>query len=177
MLKILAIGGSNSVNSINRKFANFTSSLFTDADIQFYNLSEKEIPLFSVQLEEKIAFPIAAKELADLIDEADLIVLSLAENNGSFNAGFKNLIDWVSRIPKRPIFNNTKMLLLSTSTGPRGASSVLEHAKAIFPFRGAVILDTFSLPSFDQNFEDEKGITNAEFLEKLLGIVNEISSN
>lgn len=175
MLKILALGGSNSITSINRKLANFTATLFPNATIQYFNLSEKEIPLFSVQLEKTIDIPSNAMELAAMMDDVDLIVLSLAENNGSFNAGFKNLIDWTSRIPKRSIFNGTKMLLLSTSPGPRGASSVLEHAKTIFPFRGAVILNTFSLPSFDQKFNDETGITDPELLEKLQAIVNEIS--
>ncbi len=177
MIKILALGGSNSINSINRKLANFVATLFTGAIIVSYDLSKKEIPLFSVQLESEIAFPEEIMAFAKMIDEADLIVLSLAENNGSFNAGFKNLIDWTSRIPKRKIFNEKPMLLLSTSPGQRGASSVLEHAKDIFPFRGAKIQCIFSLPNFEQNFDDEKGITNPELLVEIKAIVSEIHLN
>lgn len=176
MIKILAIGGSNSVNSINRKHAYFVASLFSDATVEKYNLSTKEIPLFSVQLESEIPFPEEIVAFAKMIDESDLIVLSLAENNGSFNAGFKNLIDWTSRIPKRKIFGEKPMLLISTSPGPRGASSVLEHAKATFPFRGAVVKGSFSLPSFDQNFDSETGITNPALLEKITAIVHTIQA-
>ncbi len=175
MKKILAIGGSNSKDSINRKLANFVASLFENAPIETYDLSQKDIPLFSKQLEDAIEIPTEIRAFAKLMDESDLIVLSLAENNGSFNAGFKNLIDWTSRIPGRKIFNDKPMLLLATSPGARGGSSVLEHAKATFPFRGAVILNTFSLPSFDQNFDNELGITNPELLENIKAIVQEIS--
>lgn len=174
MIKIFALGGSNSINSINRKHANFVASLFKNANVESYNISEKEIPLFSVQLESKIPFPEEIKAFAKLMDESDLIVLSLAENNGSFNAGFKNLIDWTSRIPKRTIFNDKPLLLLSTSPGPRGAASVLEHAKAIFPFRGAIIKGSFSLPNFDQNFDEKLGITEPELLQKIESIVKEV---
>lgn len=47
------------------------------------------------------------------------------------------------------------MLLMATSPGGRGGASVLQSAKAYFPFMGASITDTFSLPSFYDNFSNE----------------------
>ena len=55
-------------------------------------------------------------------------------------------------------------------------ASVLDIAKKSFPFQGAVIKNTFSLPSFNQNFDAEKGITNPELLEDLKAIIQEFNA-
>ena len=175
MKKILAIGGSNSTNSINKKLANFTALLFAESDVNLYDLSLIDIPIFSLQLEEKTSIPESVLAFAKLMDEADLIVLSLAENNGNLNAGFKNLLDWTSRIKGRKIFAEKPMLLMATSPGARGGSSVLDIAQKSFPYQGAVIKNTFSLPSFYQNYDDEKGITHVELLEHLKAIINALN--
>lgn len=174
MKKIIAIGGSNSNNSINRKLANYTASLFEDASVTHYDLSLIDLPIFSVQLEEKIGSPALVLDFAKQIDESDLIVLSLAENNGNLNAGFKNLLDWTSRIKDRKTFGAKPMLLMATSPGARGGASVLDIAKILFPRQGANVKGTFSLPSFYQNFDDKKGITNLELFENLNALVAEI---
>ena len=174
MKKILAIGGSNSINSINRTFSNYVASLITDSSSTVYDLSQIDIPLFSVQLEAEIGIPDAVIAFAKSIDESDLLVLSLAENNGSFNAGFKNLMDWTSRIKERKIFGGKPMLLLATSPGARGGMTVLESAKALFAYQGATVLNSFSLPSFNQNFDSEKGIVNPELLSSLETILSDL---
>jgi hypothetical protein len=66
------------------------------------------------------------------------------------------------------------MLLLATSPGPRGGSTVLEIAKNRFPFQGADLKGSFSLPNFNENFDLETGITNPELKSELLKIVNSI---
>lgn len=176
MKKILAIGGSNSSNSINRTFAGYAASLFNDAEVTIYNVSSVDVPLFSVQLEEKIGMPNFVLDIAQQIDQADIILLSLVENNGNLNAGLKNLLDRTSSIKGRRIFGNKPMLLMATSPGARGGASVLDIAKKSFPFQGAAIKNTFSLPSFNQNFDTEKGIPNPELLENLKAIIQELNA-
>ena len=149
--KILAFGGSNSKKSINKKFAAFVAGLFIDSEVTLLDLNDFEMPLFSVDREAD--FPKLALRFAELIDSSDLIVMSLAENNGSYSVAFKNVFDWVSRIPNRRFFNNKNVLLLTTSPGGRGGSTVLETALKRFPFDGAKILGSVSLPNFNQNFE------------------------
>ncbi len=168
-LKILAFGASNSKNSINRKLAKFVSGLFLDTKVTLLDLNDFEMPLFSVDRETN--FPAPATRFAKLIDETDLIVLSLAENNGNFSAAFKNIFDWVSRIPKRKVFNNKKLLLLATSPGARGGGTVLDIALKRFPFDSAVIVGSMSLPSFNENFNETTGITHPEHLAKAKELV------
>lgn len=173
-MNILIIGGSNSKQSINRKFALYAGSLFSNSTSEVYDLSQVSIPLFSVDLEAALGIPKEVLLFAEKIDNTDFIVLSLAENNGSFNAGFKNLIDWTSRIKNRKLFGEKSMLLMATSPGARGGASVLETAKNIFPFMGANIKGTFSLPSFYQNFSDKDGITDATLKQALQKIIDNI---
>lgn len=65
------------------------------------------------------SLPDAAVQFAQMIDSADAIVLSVAEYNGSFTTAFKNLYDWMSRVPDRSIRGDIPMLLLGTSPGKR----------------------------------------------------------
>ncbi|MFN9998121.1 MAG: NADPH-dependent FMN reductase [bacterium] len=174
-MKIVAIGGSNSKRSINQSLANFTAELFDDAAITKVNISEIDLPIYSIDKESEIGIPKSALDFAKKIDETDLIVISLAENNGSFNVGLKNLLDWTSRIKDRKTFNNKPMLLMSTSPGARGGATVLESAKNLFPYAGAVIKATFSLPEFYKNFDFEEGITNQVILNGLKEIVQQMN--
>jgi chromate reductase len=176
-MNILAIGGSNSSNSINRKLALYAAQLIPNASITIYDVSKIDLPLFSVQLEAEIGIHAIAVDFASQIDQADMIVLSLAENNGSYNAGFKNLVDWTSRINNRKTWGNKPMLLLATSPGARGGKTVLESAKNYFPFMGADLKGTFSLPKFGENFSEENGITNDVLKEELLSTIQSYISN
>jgi chromate reductase len=172
-MKIISFGGSYSKNSINKKFAVYAASLFKDADIEILDLNDYPLPLFTIDHETESGHPQAAKYFLAKIEEADMLIISLAENNGSYSVGFKNLFDWVSRI-KVKMFEGKKMLLLSTAPGPRGGLSVLEAAMARFPKHGAEIIGTFSLPKFAENFSEEDGITDAELKAAFTELMNTV---
>jgi len=170
--KILAFGGSSSRHSINKKLAVYAAGLFSEATVEVIDLNDFELPVFSVDKEGDM--PELVFQFAKKIDECDLIVLSLAEHNGSYSAAFKNIFDWTSRLPERKVFADKKMFLLATSPGARGGSSVLETATKRFPFNGGVVVSTFSLPSFHQNFKDGMGITNENLKNQLQEVIKKI---
>jgi NAD(P)H-dependent FMN reductase len=72
----------------------------------------------------------------------------------------KIFFDWISRI-HATTFQEKQTLIMATSPGPRGGSSVLESRKNL-PFQGANVKGSFSLPSFNDNFDTKNGITNKE---------------
>ncbi len=164
MKKILAIGGSTSRQSINRRFAAWAAGQVAEADVTVLDLNDFTMPLFSVDLEEESGIPAEAQKFLDALRAADGIVLSLAEHNGSYTAAFKNLLDWTSRLEMK-LWSGKPMLLLSASPGPRGGAGVHGAASASFPHLGAEIAGGFSLPSFGENFDAANGITNAELAE------------
>lgn len=157
-MKILSFGASTSSQSINRKFARHVAYKIPHANVTDLDLRRFDLPLYSMDEEEANGVPAPAKQFLELIREHDAIVLSLAEHNGSYTAAFKNLYDWASRAEQK-IWAGKPMLLLSTSPGSRGGATVLEAAKSTFPRMGADLRASFSLPSFNDNFDSEKGIT------------------
>jgi chromate reductase len=170
-MKIIAFGGSPSKNSINKKLATYAASLFENADVEILDLNDFQMPLFSVDIEKEIGQHPLAQAFLDKISTADILVVSLAENNGNYSAAFKNVFDWCSRINGK-VFQQKSMLLMATSDGKRGGASVLEIAKNAFPRYGADIKATFSLPSFNDNFDVEKvKISNVELDNQLKEIV------
>ncbi|MEN9335688.1 MAG: hypothetical protein RLZZ500_675 [Bacteroidota bacterium] len=172
MKKIIAFGGSTSQSSINKQLATYTAQLFTNATIEVLDLNDYPLPVFSVDLE-KEGMPQAAQDFYAKIGTADLLVVSLAEHNGAYSAAFKNLLDWTSRINGKN-FQDKPMLLMATSPGGRGGSSVLDIAKNRFPFQGAQVKGTFSLPSFYENFDVNNGIIQPELKAQLEALVRGI---
>jgi NAD(P)H-dependent FMN reductase len=170
-MKIISFAGSNSQDSINKKLVTYAAHLFVNAEVEVLDLNDYEMPLFGVDIEKEIGTHSLAKAFLDKISEADILVVSLAENNGNYSVAFKNIFDWCSRINGK-IFQEKPMLLMATSPGARGGATVLEIAKNAFPRFGANIKATFSLPSFNDNFDVEKGkISNAELDSQLKEIV------
>lgn len=170
-MKIIAFGASPSEKSINKKLATYAAGLFGNIEVEVLDLNDFQMPVFSVDIEAKIGQHELAKTFLAKIGSADYLVISLAENNGNFSAAFKNIFDWSTRIQKE-VFQQKPMLLMATSPGARGGASVLEIAKNAFPRYGANIKATFSLPSFDINFDIEKGeISNLELRKELQKII------
>jgi NAD(P)H-dependent FMN reductase len=174
-MKVIAFGGSPSKNSINKKLATYAASLFENADVEVLDLNDFQMPIFSVDIEIEIGQHPLAKAFLAKIATADVLVVSLAENNGNYSAAFKNVFDWCSRIGAK-VFQDKPMLLMATSPGARGGASVLEIAKNAFPRYGAILKATFSLPSFNDNFDVEKGkISNKELDTQLKEIIKQFN--
>lgn len=171
--KIIAFGASSSKSSINKQLATYTANQFQNVSVEILDLNDYEMPVFSVDKQAENGIHPLAQEFYVKIGSADLIVISFAEHNGNFSSAFKNILDWSSRINAKT-FQEKPMLLLATSPGARGGSSVLDIATKRFPFQGGILKGSFSLPSFNDNFDVEKGITNEDLKNQLLEIVNSI---
>lgn len=161
MAKILAFAGSNSTTSINYKLVKYTAELIENHDVRLFDLSNYPFPMYSEDLEKKEGYSNSLVEFKNEIQNADGIVLSVNEHNGNYSAYFKNLIDWLSRL-ERKFMGETKVFLMATSPGGRGAKGALEATMAVLPRFGTEIVSTFSLPSFKDNFSDDSGIANNE---------------
>jgi len=169
MKNIIAFAGSNSKNSINKQLAKYASSLVFDVQVNIIDLNDFELPLYGIDYENDHGIPDNAQKFLDIIKSTDGIVLSLAEHNGAYASVFKNLFDWMSRIDGK-FWNDKPMLLMATSPGGRGGTTVLEIAKGRFQFMGGNIISDFSLPSFFDNFSEGK-LNNKELNIQLIEAV------
>jgi len=161
MKKIIAFAGSNSRDSINHLLIGAITREISNCEIKIVKLSDYTIPMYSIDLENEVGIPIDVQLLKNEIEKSQGIIISVNEHNGSISAFFKNILDWLSRAD-RNYLEGKKVLLSSTSPGARGAKTALEYAKMSLPRFGADVVESFSFPSFQENFDVEKGIvTNA----------------
>ncbi len=171
-MNILAFAGSSSKKSINKKLAQYAAHQIKNATTEVIDLNDYELPIYSQDKEIELGTPKLVEEFLSKISKADLIIISFAEHNGSFSSAYKNIFDWASRSAKK-VFENKKMILLSTSPGPGGAKSVLAAATGSMPFFGGIVLGSLSLPSFNENFDlNTSSVTNADFNQKLALIID-----
>ncbi|MBT8245188.1 MAG: NAD(P)H-dependent oxidoreductase [Winogradskyella sp.] len=175
MKKIIAFAGSSSSTSINKQLATYAAGLVTNVEVEVLDLNDYDLPLYGIDLENKLGIPKDANRFLDKIKSTDGIVLSLAEHNGTYATVFKNLFDWMSRIDGK-LWSDKPMLLMSTSPGPRAGTTGLEIAFNRFQFMGGNIVGKFSLPSFGDNFKDRK-ITDEVFNNELLEEVKQLEES
>lgn len=171
-MKIIAFAGSNSSKSINRQLVKYVLTHFEDADVTLLDLNDFEMPIYSMDREKNDGIPEKAKQFREYFNEADAIICSLAEHNSSYSVALKNILDWCSRVDLN-IFNETPMLLMSTSPGGYGGGNVMGLAKKFFPKCKAELVETFSLPSFKDNFSDGK-VVEGELRDELSEKIEEL---
>ena len=176
MRKILAFGASSSKQSINKELASYSASQIIGFESITLDLNDFEMPIYSIDKENENSIPEQAYEFKEYIKNADGIIISFAEHNGSYTTAFKNIFDWISRIGKI-VWWDKPMLLLSTSDGERGALSVLETAHSRISFNHKFDLPMFSLPNFSSNFSSSDGILNDELKELFLKACKKFQSN
>ena len=174
MKNIIAFAGSNSNNSINKQLAIKVANQVNGAEIKVLDLNDFELPIYGIDYEIENGIPENAHKFLDEVRSSDGIVLSLAEHNGAYASVFKNLFDWMSRIDGK-LWSGKPMLLMATSPGGRGGSSVLGIAKGTFPHSGGNIIADFSLPSFSQNFSEE-GIVDTKLKQDLAEAISKFEN-
>ncbi|MFT6270589.1 MAG: NAD(P)H-dependent FMN reductase [Alphaproteobacteria bacterium] len=173
-MKILAFAATSSKKSINNRLVKYAASQFEDAETEILDINDYELPLYSEDKEEQLGHPTLAKEFLDKIGNSDAVIISFAEHNGSYTVAYKNIFDWASRINPK-VFQNKPMVMLATSPGPGGASSVLAMASASASYFDGVVKATLSVPSFYDNFDMEQSrITNDEINKQLFAAITSL---
>lgn len=178
MKKILAFSGSNSSTSINTQLLNHVISKITHHEVHAISLTSYEVPIYSADIEKTAGMPSPSLQLKKLIDEHEALIIAVNEHNSAPSAFFKNHFDWLSRVDVN-FLKGKKILLMSTSPGKRGAKSSLEFVRdAYLPRFGAQIVESFSLPSFGENFDDvSKQLTNDLYALGLSDVITNFEQN
>ena len=175
-MKILAFGATSSRKSINKQLAAYAASLVTEAEVDLLDLNDFEMPLFSQDKEEELGQQQLAKDFLARIEQADALIISFAEHNGSYTVAYKNVFDWASRINTK-VFQNKPMIMLATSPGAGGAASVLAAAVNSAKYFDGDVKGSLSVPSFFDNFNaDQAKLINTELNDELLRIVSKLKA-
>jgi chromate reductase len=152
MLELLVLVGSNNPTSMNRELAAYAAGLMkakvTLLDMQAFD----DIPLYNPRRQQEEGFPPAIQALFEHIQRQDALMIASPEYNGTIPAALKNVIDWLSRI-QMAFLAQKPTLFLSTSPGPNGGATNLEHMAGLAPRWGAQVTGTYSLGKFHDHFD------------------------
>ncbi|WP_449287053.1 NADPH-dependent FMN reductase [Marinobacter sp. PE14] len=166
-MKVLTFAATNSRKSINRQLVKYAASKLANAEIDYVEINDFDLPIYSIDLEEQYGIPKYAHAFQTRIEQADAILVSFAEHNGNFTVAFKNLFDWMSRID-RSVYRGKPVVMLATSPGPGGAATVLKLAESAAPFFDGRVAGSLSIPSFFDHFDTERGeLTNRDLDKEL----------
>lgn len=175
--RVLAFAASSSRQSINKQLVKHAASMLNDIEIDLLDINDFEMPIYSSDREQEFGIPQQAKDFFQRITDADGVMISFAEHNGSYTAAYKNLFDWASRIDMK-VFQGKPVLYLATSPGPGGASSVLGAAVNSAPYFGAEVKAHLSVPSFYDNFDMEnQRLKEPNLADKLMTAMMVLQSN
>jgi len=173
-MKIIAFAASSHKKSINQQLAVYAASLLTKVEVEILDINDYELPLYSQDQEQALGHPQLAKDFLAKITACDGLIISFAEHNGSYTAAYKSLFDWCSRIEPK-VFQHKPMVLLATSPGAMGASTVLAAAVQSAPYFNGVVKASLSIPNFYDNFDSEtQQLSHAELNVQLKDAVSHL---
>ena len=98
-IRLLGISGSTRSASLNLRLvrASLHRAEREGAETTLVDLKSLGLPLYDGDLEEASGLPDGARQLRNLLIEADGLIIASPEYNGSFSAVLKNAVDWTSR--------------------------------------------------------------------------------
>ncbi|MGY0216530.1 NADPH-dependent FMN reductase [Endozoicomonadaceae bacterium StTr2] len=178
-MKVLAFAATTSSQSINKQLAAYAGQLLKSeidgrAEIEMIDLNDFEMPIYSADREAESGIPEQAHAFRNKIGEADAVIISFAEHNGSYTAAYKNTFDWTSRIDMK-VYQDKPVILLATSPGPGGAQSVLGSAVGSAPYFGMDVKGSLSVPAFYDNFDAAaQSLKDAELKDQLRSILTNL---
>ncbi|HLS29632.1 MAG TPA: NAD(P)H-dependent oxidoreductase [Flavobacteriaceae bacterium] len=173
MTQILAMVGSNNKDSVNKKLVNYVAEFFENSEIKIQNWEFFDAPVYSYQLEKERGIPVDIQMLKNTLDEHGAIILAVTEHNLTVSSFLKNIIDWLSRTDEQ-FLKGKKILLMSTSEDESGSMNALAYMKNVLPTFGAEVVESFSLPKFSQNYDEEANTLKDEVM--LLGLMGVVSN-
>ena len=173
-MKVLLFAGSLRKDSLNKKVVRFTDKILKnikDVESIVVDLQPLQIPVYDGDIE-TAGIPAGVLTLAKHIAEADAIIISSPEYNGSMSSPLKNTLDWVSRVKPMPLMNKP-ILLLGASPGALGATRGLAHARQPMETMGNFLYpQAMGFMHADQAFDENEDLKDAAQVEKLNKLVN-----
>lgn len=173
-MKVLLFAGSLRKDSYNKKLVVVANQLLQDSNIEttVVDLQPLQFPVYDGDIEAS-GIPQNVQMLSQFVSEADAIIISSPEYNGSISSPLKNTIDWLSRT--KPLnLSKKQILLLGASPGELGAMRGLLHSKMPFEALGNFVYPrVYGLPKADQAFGENNKLNDTKRQETLAKLITE----
>lgn len=149
-MKIVAILGSISEKSNNKKLANFIKKRYKDK-FEIEILSLENIPMYNEDIE--LDPPNVVKEVKNKVKESDGVIIVTPEYNHSIPGVLKNTLDWFSRVERAMV--NKPTMIVGAATGMLGTVKAQMHLRQILNSGGVAALTLPRNEVFIGNIEDK----------------------
>jgi len=165
ILNVLMICGSLRKGSFNRKLMSLLPGL-APPDMRLTEAPPfRGFPIYDFDIQNEQGFPAEVNTLADAIRAADGLIVVSPEYNWSIPGGWKNAIDWMSRMQNQP-FAGKPVAIQSAAGGLLGGARMQYHLRQsltsvdCFLFGRPEVLITFAAQKFDEagNLKDAAAI-------------------
>lgn len=164
-MKYLLFSGSLRKASLNKKLISVTESILkTNTDfnnsndnivVEVVDLQTLNMPVYDGDIEAN-GIPQGVVQLGEKIQNADALIISAPEYNGSIAGSLKNCIDWVSRLRPVPL-ESKPILLLGASPGAFGAVRGVAATRIPLEKLGAFVYpQPFTLSKAHEAFDENK---------------------
>ncbi|MGE5086565.1 MAG: NADPH-dependent FMN reductase [Bacillota bacterium] len=162
--------------SFNKKLIRIAHSIVKDhpdIDAELCEFNDFPMPMYDGDIETGIGIPAGVEKLAKKIRDADAIIISSPEYNGSIPGTLKNAIDWLSRLDPVPVAGK-QVLTMGASTGQFAAIKGNFHLRVPFHVLNAFVYPEYFGVAFSETAFDEKGkLKDPKQLERLHRILGE----
>ncbi len=170
-MKVIALVGTNSNASTNRKLLAFMAKHFSEkADIELLEI--KELPMFNKPANREL--PEEVMEMAKKIEAADGVVIGTPEYDHSIPAVLMNALAWLS-YGIFPLLNKP-IMITGASYGTLGSSRAQLQLRQILnapELKASVLPDEFLLSHSLQAFDGQGNLIDLETIQKLDAIFDD----
>lgn len=174
-MKLFLFAASLRRGSYNKKLIRIVRDLVhevhADHDVELCEFNEFPMPMYDADIESQYGVPEGVIKLAQKISEADAVIISSPEYNGSMPGTFKNAIDWVSRLNPVP-FHRKQICLIGASPGNLGGVRGNIHARAPFHTLGSYVYpDYFGLSRAHEGFTEKDQLKDPSQRDRLKKLI------
>lgn len=165
-MKLVAIVGTNSDRSTNRKLLKFMAKHFADlAEIEILEI--KDLPAFN-EPEDKVA-PASVAEFSKKIAGADGVIIATPEYDHTIPAPLASALEWIAYTSR--VLINKPTMIVGASLGALGTSRAQAHLRQILDapeLKARIMPGTeFFLGHSEQVLDDECNLNNPEKVAEL----------
>jgi len=170
-MKVVAILGSISEKSNNKKLANFMKERYKNK-IEIEILSLKDIPMYNEDNE--LDPPAIVREIKNKVKESDGILIVTPEYNHSIPGVLKNALDWFSRVER--VMLNKPTMIVGASTGALGTVKAQMHLRQILNSGGVAALtlprNEVFIGNIEEKLDEEGNLTDGSTIKFLDSVVD-----
>ncbi len=165
-MKLVAIVGTNSSRSTNRKLAHFIAKHFANqAEIEVLEIAD--LPAFN-EPEDKVA-PAPVVAFSEKIADADGVIIATPEYDHTIPAPLASALEWIAYTSR--VLINKPAMIVGASLGSLGTSRAQSHLRQILdaPELKARLMpgNEFFLGHSEQVLDDEYNLNNPEKVAEL----------